>query len=137
MKMGDRVVIVDEEYKGELGTIYRYDEDTLMVEIVPDYIEEFGMLSCKCRDLIVIDDITNAGEIEYNVGMKVYDLTLNMVCEILEVQTNEDLETLYKVKYENGKVDTFPFLEEGNFIVLERGGYGFDGEEILNPVPFL
>jgi len=137
MKKGDRVAILNEEYKGELGTIYRYNDDTLMLEIIPDYAEKFGMINCKCRDVVVIDDFTDVGEIEYKVGMKVYDLPMNMVCEVLEVEKNEDGENIYKVKYEDGNVDTFPFVEEGNFIVLERGGYGYEGEEIINPVSFL
>jgi len=137
MHSGSRVVITNKEYQGETGTIYRYNKDELAVEVIPDYLEEYGIIKCKCCDIIEIDDITDIGEIEYEVGMQVYDLPLNMICEILEVIKKEGEDTQYKVKYENGKIDTFPFIEEGTFIVKEKDGYNCKDPIIENKSEFI
>ncbi len=113
MKMTSRVVYTKGEYKGLTGTIVDYKDHILYVSL-----DNGETVECSCNDVITIDDITNAGDIEFGLGMKIYDVQLNMVGEIIEVEQVDDTKS-YTVKFEDGKVLAYPLFEEFNYIVVD------------------
>jgi len=119
MKIGDRVVITKGQYKKSVGTIVYYDfRDTLKLEVLLDKEQE-EIIHCDCDDVVVIDDITDIGNIKFKVGMKIYDKPLNMVGEIVQIMEDKDDLDDYKVVFENGDVKYLPLVEKINYIVAE------------------
>jgi hypothetical protein len=113
MKVTSRVVYTKGKYKGLTGTVTDYIEHKLHVSL-----DNGETVECNINDVLTIDDITHAGNIEFELGMKIYDVQLNMVGEITEVEQIDDIKS-YTVKFEDGKVLTYPLFEEFNYIVVE------------------
>ena len=113
MKVTSRVVYIKGKYKGLTGTITDYKDHALYVSL-----DNGETIECTHNDLLTIDDITYVGNIDFEKGMRIYDVQLNMVGEIIEVEQVDDMKS-YTVEFEDGKILAYPLFEEFNYIVVE------------------
>jgi ribosomal protein S4E len=113
MKITSRVVCIEGKAQGQTGTITDYQDGIVYVAL--DNGESIG---CTLDYLLPIDDISNIGNIKFEKGMKIYDAQLNKVGEIIEVEQVDDAVS-HTVRFEDGKVLTYPLFEEFCFIVVE------------------
>jgi hypothetical protein len=112
MKVASRIVMTIEEYKGCVGTVMDYDNKVFSIML--DSGESF---QCERGDFLPIDDITNIGNIRFEKGMRIYDVQLNKVGEILEIEEVEGVQN-GTVKFDDGTELTYPLFEEFNFNVI-------------------
>jgi len=117
MKELSRVIIIKGEYKNQLGTLMEIFEEgkPFGVKLDKGKFERF-----EKEVLLVIDDITNSGNIQFEKGMTIYDTQFEMKGKILEVKDFEEDIQVHKVGWEDGTTSEFTLNEEYNFIVLEE-----------------
>lgn len=117
MRLGDRVVCNMGINQGKTGTIMEIRESQNPYNVKFDD----GSEGDYCRTQVYkIDDITNSGNIEFRVGMKVYDVTFNAVGDIVEEKSIDEETKSYSLRWENGDTSEYPLNEEYNFIVIEN-----------------
>lgn len=113
MRVTSRVVYIKEKYRGLTGTIVRYDSPIIYVEL-----DNGELFECGHNDILAIDDINGVGKIEFEIGMKIYDVQLNMVGEVIEVERLDDF-NIHTIYFEDGRVLSFSLFEEFNYRVIE------------------